>query len=218
MFLNVWCASLRKCAWKWLIFIASVISGCIFSIVWTRSSKSSKSSFFPSKINVSVDTRLSIVAACGRCWVAILAFASTRRLMEFFASELWFLGVCSTIGKLLSGDTCVDRFWCWCDGGLRGVKIRPERNSGIWFVWAVCPVTMWWVCGCRSGCVSGTDNSLTSSGILCRVSSITFDTCRILMFPDAFSKKLNPYMFPAFWVRSHTTHIPSRRCIYWPDC
>ena len=48
---------------------------------------------------------------------------------------------------------------------------------------------VWWVCVCRSKCVSGTDNPLTSSGTLCRVSSFTFDTCRILLFPDAFSKE-----------------------------
>ena len=40
--------------------------------------------------------------------------------------------------------------------------------------------------------VSGTDNSLTSSGILFRVSSFTFHTSsNTLLFPDAFSKKGN---------------------------
>ena len=95
-------------------------------------SKKYKFLVFPSKINVFVHTGLSIVAACGRCSIVIPA--STRRLMELFASEVWFLGVCSTIGKLLSCDTCVHRLWCWCDGGLCGVKMRPVRNSGIWFV------------------------------------------------------------------------------------
>ena len=47
---------------------------------------------------------------------------------------------------------------------------------------------LWWVCVCQSKCVSGTDNSLTSSGMSCRVSSFTFDTCSML-FPDAFSKE-----------------------------
>ena len=36
-------------------------------------------SFLPSKISVFVDTGLSIVAACGRCWVTIPAIASARR-------------------------------------------------------------------------------------------------------------------------------------------
>ena len=45
------------------------------------------------------------------------------------------------------------------------------------------------VCGCRSKCVSGTDNSLTSSGMLCRVSAFTFDTPSVLLFSDAFSKE-----------------------------
>ena len=57
-----------------------------------------------------VDTGFSIVAACGRCWVAIPAIASIRRLKELFASKFLFLGDCSTIGKLLSCDTCVDSF------------------------------------------------------------------------------------------------------------
>ena len=90
----------------------------------------------------------------------------------------------------MSCDTCVDRFWYWCYGGLRGVKIRPVRNSENCFVWVVCPVTIWWVCACRSKCVSGTDNSLTSSGMLCRVSSFTFDTPSVLLFSDAFSKEV----------------------------
>ena len=88
----------------------------------------------------------------------------------------------------MSCNTSVDTFWCWCDGGLLGVKMRPVRNSGIWFVWADCPVNMWWVCVCRSKYVPGIDNSLTSSGMLCRVSSFTFDVCRLLLFPDGFSK------------------------------
>ena len=66
--------------------MASVISGCILSIVGTKFSKSSNFSFLPSKIGVFVDTRLSIVPACGRCWVSIPAIASARRLMELFAS------------------------------------------------------------------------------------------------------------------------------------
>ena len=47
---------------------------------------------------------------------------------------------------------------------------------------------LWWVCGCRSKCASGTDNSLTSSGMLCRISSFTFATPNVLLFSDAFSK------------------------------
>ena len=65
---------------------------------------------FYNKQNVFVDTGFSIVAACGRCWVASCAIASTRRLMELFSSKFLSLGVCSTIGILLSCDTCVDKF------------------------------------------------------------------------------------------------------------
>ena len=67
--------------------MAYVISGCILSIVCKSSSKSSNFSFLPSKINVLVDIGLSSAVACGRCWVAIPAIASARRLMELFASE-----------------------------------------------------------------------------------------------------------------------------------
>ena len=48
---------------------------------------------------------------------------------------------------------------------------------------------LWWVCGCRSSWDSGTDNALTSSGMLCRVSSFTFDICRKMLFSDAISKE-----------------------------
>ena len=46
------------------------------------------------------------------------------------------------------------------------------------------------MCACRSNCVSGSDNSFTSSGRLCRVSTFTFDTCSVWLFPDAISKKV----------------------------
>ena len=52
MLLKVCKASLWRYARKWLIFIASDISSCVFSIVWKRPSNSSISSFFPSKNNV----------------------------------------------------------------------------------------------------------------------------------------------------------------------
>ena len=51
------------------------------------------------------------------------------------------------------------------------------------------PVTMWWVCVCRSKRGSGTYNSLTSSEMLFRVSSFPFETCCILLFPDAFPEE-----------------------------
>ena len=45
------------------------------------------------------------------------------------------------------------------------------------------------MCVCRSKCAPETDNLLTSSGMLFRVSSFPFDICCTLLFPDAFSKK-----------------------------
>ena len=87
-----------------------------------------------------------VAAACGRSLVRSPAIASATRLMEFYEIELWFFAVCSTIGKLMSFDTCVDRFWCWCDCCSSGVTVCPAKNSLIWFVWAVRSVTMWWLC------------------------------------------------------------------------
>ena len=47
--------------------------------------------------------------------------------------------------------------------------------------------------------VSGTDDSLTSSRLLFRASSFTFDTYNALLFSDAFSiRGSKPYMFPIF--------------------
>ena len=49
-------------------------------------------------------------------------------------------------------------------------------------------VTVWWVCGCRSRCVAGTKNPLTSCGMLFRVSSIVINTCIVLFLSDTFSE------------------------------
>ena len=66
------------------------------------------------------------------------------------------------------------------------------------------------MCACRSKCVSWADNSLTSSGILCRVSSFTLDTRSKLLFPDAFSKEtLIPTSYPLFeYVATLVTSRP----------
>ena len=48
---------------------------------------------------------------------------------------------------------------------------------------------MWWVCVRRSKRDSGTDNSLTSSAMLFRVSSFTFGTLSTVLFSDALSKE-----------------------------
>ena len=74
----------------------------------------------------------------------------TRRVIELFVSEIWCFGVCSTIGNLLSCDSCVGNFWCWCHGGSCCARLGPVKNPVIWFVWLVSHVTMWWVCDCRS--------------------------------------------------------------------
>ena len=61
LFLIVSSASLNNCAQKLLILIASVIYGCILSIVGSRSSKCLKASILTSKINVIVDNGFSIM-------------------------------------------------------------------------------------------------------------------------------------------------------------
>ena len=45
---------------------------------------------------------------------------------------------------------------------------------------------LWWVCTCRSKCVSGTGNSLTSSGLCLRVSSVTFISRKVQFQSDTF--------------------------------
>ena len=60
--------------------------------------------------------------------------------------------------------------------------------------WTTCQFTnfvrvVWWVCGCRSKCESGSDNSLTSSGFMFRVSSFAFNTWTVLFLSDKFSKR-----------------------------
>ena len=53
-FMKVSGASFRRCDWKWLILIASVISGCTLGIASKKFSNSSEFPIVPSKINVFV--------------------------------------------------------------------------------------------------------------------------------------------------------------------
>ena len=75
-------ASFLKCAWKWLIFIASVISGCILSIVWKKLPKDLIFSFLPSNITVLVEVGFNVADATSRWWDAVLAIASPNLLIE----------------------------------------------------------------------------------------------------------------------------------------
>ena len=63
------------------------------------------------------------------------------------------------------------------------IMTRFHHDHGTIMAW------LWWVCGCRSKCVIGADNSLASSGMLCRVSSFTFDMSSVSLFLDAFSRE-----------------------------
>ena len=77
MLRNVCKAFLRNNEWKWLIFFASVISGCIFIIVWKRSSKSSNFSDFPSNVTVVELTGCTVrVCAVGRLLIPTSMSAS----------------------------------------------------------------------------------------------------------------------------------------------
>ena len=44
------------------------------------------------------------------------------------------------------------------------------------------------MCDCQSKCAPGTNNSLTTSGILSRVSSFVINTCSVIFLSDTFSK------------------------------
>ena len=119
----------------------------------------------------------------------------------------------------MSCDICIEFFWCWCDGGSRCGRIFTVRNSGIWFVWPVGPVTMWWVYSCRLKCVPVTDTSLTSSGIVTEASSFVLNTCSVLFFSEYNCKNGgNVFTFPTIWIRYNTVGISFRRRVYSPNC
>ena len=128
MFLNVWSASFRKWAWKWLIFTALVFFRCFLSSVWNRTSKSSNFSFLPSNINLFMNTCSSVVAACDRFWVAIPAIAWARRSMKWFESELWFFGVSST------GSNVISHLWTDTIQQWTTTRISFQRVHSSWSV------------------------------------------------------------------------------------
>ena len=63
-------------------------------------------------------------------------------------------------------------------------------------------IFLWWVCGFRSKSVPGTDNSLTSSGTLFRVSLFVLNTCSVLFLSDMFWKRA---VIPMCYPRSKFT-------------
>ena len=78
---------------------------------------------------------------------------------------------------------------------------------------------LWWMCGCRSKCLPETDNSLTSSGMLFRVSSFVLNWCNVFFVSATFSKGgCNPYVFRTFWIYRDTGRVSSRRWVHWPNC
>ena len=139
--------------WNWLVLSASDIPGCILTIVWKKSSKSSKLSLFPLKTNVFVVVGLASdddVWCC--CWDAIPVIASARLLMGLPESEFWLCCVCPFTVKVLSCEVCVAMFYGWVncsENGLLWKGIRLVRNSGILFSGAISPITMWWAWSCR---------------------------------------------------------------------
>ena len=186
-----------------------------------KSSKRSNNSFLPSRTNVVVDTGFSIVAAYGGAESQFQQWPQLDVWWILFENDFWFLGVCSTIGGMLSCDFCIDRFWRWCDGGSGGVWICPLRTSMIRFYWVLRPLTMWLMCGCRSNCVLGTDISFTSSGISFQVSSFVTNKWHIKCFIVSgyvFKKGKNPNVSPTFWVHCDNDCIMNRGCVYWRNC
>ena len=80
MSLNVWRAFFLSREWKWLIFICSVISGCILIMVWKRSSNNSNFSLLPSNVMVFELTRRMVSSwAVGR-FVGIFVKTSANLL------------------------------------------------------------------------------------------------------------------------------------------
>ena len=83
------------------------------------------------------------------------------------------------------------RIWCYSTENNTGAKWKSRKVLGWYPRWTRAPKSrdswyLWWVCGCRSKCVAGTDNSLTSSGIMFRVSSFTLNTCSVFFISDTF--------------------------------
>ena len=50
-------------------------------------------------------------------------------------------------------------------------------------------LTLWWMCGCRSKIVPGTNSSFNLSVLLFRVSSLVLNTCGVTFFLNTFSKR-----------------------------
>ena len=123
MFLNVCNAPFCSNEWKRLIFICSVIAGCILIIVWNKSSKRSNFSLFPSKVIGVVWTGLMVMD-----WGLFCKLTNT--------SANLLSGSCEVVAReTLLLDFCLSRF---------GIEwIRPVRNSGIcsWFSIADCGVS-----------------------------------------------------------------------------
>ena len=133
---NVCRAFLGSKEWKWLIFIASVTWGCIFIIVWKRSSKSSNFSDFPSNVTV-VELTGRTVRVCVDGLLLIPTSMSASLLM----------GSVVTFDNEIPG-TCWREFWdslCVSSGCCRvswDCMGRPVRNPGtVWGVWFA-PVIM----------------------------------------------------------------------------
>ena len=131
MVLNVCNASFGNCAWKWLFF-AFVISGCISSIVWYRFSKISF--FFPI-----YHQKLLCLWIQGSAMVLFLVVVMLQ-VRQLYHPEDWrnclglnsdFLVYVQALVRKFSCDTCFDKFQFQCDAGLRGVRLRPVRHSGV---------------------------------------------------------------------------------------
>ena len=117
MFLNVCSAPFRSKEWKWLNFICSVITGCIFIIVWNRSSRSLNFSLLPSNVMGVVVTGL-VVIDFGLFWRLTENLQGCLRQLRFWG---WQSRVQrNVLVRLLS-----PKFRVWVDSSSRAFMNLP---------------------------------------------------------------------------------------------
>ena len=96
-----------------------------------------------------METSFNIVVASRIRWGAVPSVGWADRLLQLFNSELWFRVACSTKAKLVSVDTCADKFFVWgISWGfalLCCVNIHPNIFSGKSHNWVACSIIIsWW--------------------------------------------------------------------------
>ena len=107
IFLNVWYLSPRMREWKWCISFSSVSRMSNFRLVWTRSSNSSNSSDFPSKIGIVVMRDLGNFNILLRL---VLNMAEILLLSNSWgANKIWSASIVAGVVSLRNYDWLVER-------------------------------------------------------------------------------------------------------------